>query len=210
MNERDYWDDTARGFAASGSPWGPGGHDSWKPNTAECMAVIRPAIDLAVKDSVRGRRPPRFLDLGCGIGRFSVAAALAFPKAKVIGVDVSPEMLAGARAVAESAGVSVEWLLGDGANVPEVGAPLIVAWSVFMLQHVDNDTKASYIRQVGGMLAPGGVFRFQFCVGETHEFLAHRATTKEMVAACASSGLDVVTMETGLLHPEWVWITARK
>src|SRR5262245_10977460 len=58
-----------------------------------------------------GAQPARVLDLACGTG----AAALAFARAgsQVVGVDLSPAMLAIARARARDAGYDIAFIEGD-------------------------------------------------------------------------------------------------
>jgi len=65
--------------------------------------------------------PPRtVLDLGCGTGRHAVGLARA--GYRVTGLDLSPGMLARARARAEAAGVEVEWVEGDARAFARPGA----------------------------------------------------------------------------------------
>ena len=47
----------------------------------------------------------RVLDVGCGVGRVSVAIAKTFPKCEVVGLDPDPESIRKARETAASAGV---------------------------------------------------------------------------------------------------------
>jgi len=69
-----------------GRAFGTGGH-------ATTRLVIRLAEDLLARG---GSEPPvrRFLDLGCGSGILSIAAALLWPGAAGVAVDVDPEATA--------------------------------------------------------------------------------------------------------------------
>ncbi len=54
-------------------------------------------------------RPRRILDLGCGTGSMTIMLKQAFPEAEVIGLDLSPYMLACAEAKAKTAGLNIQW-----------------------------------------------------------------------------------------------------
>ena len=60
------------------------------------------------------------LDIGCGAGELSLAIAQARPRARVVGVDVSPELIAAASERAGKRG-AVRFELGDAANWHEPG-----------------------------------------------------------------------------------------
>lgn len=62
----------------------------------------------------------RVLDVACGPGVVAIAAARA--GVEVTGLDVAPNLLAQARARAESAGVSVRWVEADMTAMPEPDA----------------------------------------------------------------------------------------
>ncbi len=53
--------------------------------------------------------PGRIVDLGCGAGEATIALATRFAGAWVIGIDISPEMLARAQEAARQAGVAVQF-----------------------------------------------------------------------------------------------------
>lgn len=56
---------------------------------------MRPAVDLLAR--VPAARPERVVDLGCGAGNLAPLLRARWPRARLIGVDSSPEMLARAR-----------------------------------------------------------------------------------------------------------------
>lgn len=73
------------------------------------VALLRRLLELEPGD--------RVLDIGCGTGRHAVA--LAAEGLQVTGVDLSPAMLARARARAVVAGVGLELLEGDARELPD-------------------------------------------------------------------------------------------
>jgi SAM-dependent methyltransferase len=99
------------------------------------------------------------LDIGCGGGFDSQMAALYVrPTGRVRGVDMSPEMLAVARAgLAESGLSNIEWIEGRAEALPvESGwADLVISNGVLNLAAC----KASAFAEVGRVLKPGGVFQ---------------------------------------------------
>lgn len=70
-------------------------------------------------DALALRQGERILDVGCGTGRHAVA--LAADGMRVTGVDLSPDMLARARARAEAAGVEVDLREADASDLPPIG-----------------------------------------------------------------------------------------
>jgi SAM-dependent methyltransferase len=115
--------------------------------TAEILAWLRGLGLLA------GR--PRVLDLGCGIGR--LAAALAPQAGGVLGLDVSPAMVAAARArLAGIPGVAIETCNGhDLAGLPDGGFGLVLAADVFPYL-VQAGAAPAMLAEAARVLAPGG------------------------------------------------------
>lgn len=88
-------------------------------------AGLTPLYDLAIRLLTRERRwretlieqlSPRsgeaILDVGCGTGTFAILIKRQAPRARVVGLDPDPEVLARAASKAEAAGVEVEWRRG--------------------------------------------------------------------------------------------------
>lgn len=100
------------------------------------------------------------LDIGCGIGRLT--RPLAARTARVIGLDVSSEMLSEARRL--NAGLdNVEWVHGDGVSLqPVADATVDVCISHVVFRHIpDPQITLGYIRDMGRVLRPGGVAAFE-------------------------------------------------
>ena len=102
----------------------------------------------------------RALEIGCGIGRGTVNLARHF--ARVDGIDVSPAMVR----AAQERGLpdNVELHVGTGSDLgafEDDSFDLVFSHLVF--QHIaDEQAIASYIREAGRVLAPGGVATLQF------------------------------------------------
>jgi predicted nicotinamide N-methyase len=104
-------------------------HEEFLPYWAELWSS---AVALAHDVSVRALRGKPTLELGCGLGLPSIAAALA--GGRVLATDWSPEAVAATAANAERNGVEVETLLcswAEPAAIVERGPwPLVLASDV--------------------------------------------------------------------------------
>jgi SAM-dependent methyltransferase len=108
--------------------------------------------------------PPRemkVLEIGCGAGRLTRALARVF--GEVFAVDVSTEMMQVARAKLRDAG-NVHLYCNNGVDLSVLPRDISFdfAFSFIVFQHVPSmDVIASYCREVGRRLRPGGLFKFQ-------------------------------------------------
>jgi trans-aconitate 2-methyltransferase len=128
--------------------------ESWDPGQYLKFADhrLRPALDLL------GRIPleqPRVIyDLGCGSGNVTGILAEAWPNARVVGVDNSPEMLAQA-AETES---RVQWQHGDLADW-QPDTPPSVLYSNAVIQWVPDHQEL--VPRLWAMLPSGGCLAVQ-------------------------------------------------
>jgi SAM-dependent methyltransferase len=94
----------------------------------------------------------RVLDVACGNGN---AALLAAERgATVVGVDVEPVLLAQARERADVAGVRVDWLQADAAQLPLPGDSFSVVLSVFGVMYAHDHARAAL--ELARVCMPGG------------------------------------------------------
>ncbi len=95
----------------------------------------------------------RVADLGCGTG--TLAVLLAENGHEVTGVDLSPEMIARARAKAAAAGLAPRFIVGDAASPALPSGSL----DVVLARHVvwALPAPATAIRAWVDLLAPGGI-----------------------------------------------------
>jgi len=101
------------------------------------------------------------VDIGCGIGRLT-RAALERGAARVLGVDVSSEMIARARTLnAHLPGA--EFHHGDGRRLTGLADGIADACiSHVVFQHIpDPEVTLGYVREMGRVLRPGGWAAFQ-------------------------------------------------
>lgn len=116
-----------------------------------------PVIDGIIRRA-DPKRGDRVLDLGCGTGSVTLAAAGATaPEGIAVGVDISSEMLAAAKKRASDAGCSnIEFRQGRAEELPaEEGSFDAVLASLSLMYVIDRRTAAKEIARV---LKTGGRF----------------------------------------------------
>lgn len=191
-----YWEDRAQRFAAE------------RDGLAAVCAYGMPefynrAIDweqrLALDPWLTVSGGARVLDVGCGIGRWS--RLLAGRGAEVVGVDLSPTMIAQARHRAAEEGVAdrCRFAVADLAEL-ELGERFDLVLGVTVLQHIlDPGAFRDALAAMAGHLAPGGrmvlleaapTAAISRC--DSTVFTArHRDTYLEVIRSC---GLEVVAL----------------
>jgi ubiquinone/menaquinone biosynthesis C-methylase UbiE len=104
------------------------------------------------------------IEIGCGLGRLTRLAAADFNR--VIGLDVSPEMLKQARIQANAANISYELVGGDG-RIPSAAesVDLVYAWTVF--RHMSKEMFGRYLDEARRILKPGGCLAFEALIRDT-------------------------------------------
>ena len=149
------------------------------PDMAKFFAAGRQIVGEAFVDApVQPERRAVALDIGCGLGRISVALAEHFDH--VIGIDISPEMIERARAAV--ADERVEFVLGDGESLqPIADASVDFVTSFTVLQHLPSrELVLQYFAEAARVLRPGGL------LGLT---LLRAGLTGDVVRELAAAGL---------------------
>jgi 2-polyprenyl-3-methyl-5-hydroxy-6-metoxy-1,4-benzoquinol methylase len=110
-------------------------------SAAYLLPSLRPGLDL--------------LDVGCGPGTITVDLATRVAPGRVLGLDLSPEPLAEARAAAERVGVDVSFQVGDVyvLEAPDESFDVVHAHQV--LQHLTDPIAA--LREMARVCRSGGV-----------------------------------------------------
>ena len=122
------------------------------------------------------------LDLGCGGGLDAfLAARRVGPKGKVIGVDLTPEMIERAKAGACKGGYeNVEFRLGEIENLPIPDASVDVVISNCVINHVPD--KPAVFKEALRVLKPGGRID---AADLTFEAVFTHGLQEEFQSACA-------------------------
>lgn len=155
---------------------------------------LRPAIDLL--NRIDAAEPDLVYDLGCGAGNVTRLLRARWPRARIVGVDSSREMLdRAAQAVPD-----VEWVLADLATwTPELAPDVL--YSNAALHWLDGHDRL-FPRLVAA-LAPRGTLAVQ--MPRNHGAPSH---TGMVAAARASPGrarLEAVLRESPVRPPEFYW-----
>ena len=229
---RDYWEQRAQlnpAFYVDTSL------DYDNPDMDRFLETGRRVVTISLDDppAVKPAGTKVALEIGCGMGRICLALAERFDR--VIGVDISSEMLRRARELVPDE--QVDFRLTEGASLPDVtdgSVDLVLTFTVF--QHIPAlDVIRAYVEEAGRVLTPGGVFVLQWNGtpgstrwrlrrvvmavrqrlgrGDTYgrdapQFLGSRVELEAMRAMLAAAGLTLVaTSGEGTLFT-WGW--ARK
>ncbi|HTM37756.1 MAG TPA: class I SAM-dependent methyltransferase [Terriglobales bacterium] len=101
------------------------------------------------------------LDLGVGTGFFSNAILGRFPNCRVIAVDGAASMVEMAKARLGPVADRVDFRTGDFRYLPKLlpdSQPLDLVYSAYALHHLTSQEKLAVVRDVMGLLKPGGWF----------------------------------------------------
>lgn len=155
---RSYWDESARRNAVW---YVDTSLDYDEPDLERFFETGRVIVSQALEDAPATPSGNGLaVEIGCGLGRICQALADRFDK--VVGVDISPEMLKRAREVVQKP--NVEFVQGDGLTLDvleSASADLVLSFTVF--QHIPSiDVICRYLTEAGRVLKPGGVFVFQW------------------------------------------------
>jgi arsenite methyltransferase len=98
----------------------------------------------------------RGLDLGCGAGTDTlIAAQMVGPQGRVVGIDMTPEMLAKARAAAEEMALeNVDFVEGEVEHLPFEDETFDVVISNGVIDLIPD--KEAVFTEIGRVLVPGG------------------------------------------------------
>jgi len=131
-----------------------------RPNPAEVYEdfVVREQFRPFTEELLARAAPQpgeRVLDLACATGGVArLVAPHVAPGGGVTGLDVSPAMLAVARARAAAEGVAVTWCCGDAVALPYADGAFDLAFCQQGLQFFPD--KPAALRELRRALAPGG------------------------------------------------------
>jgi len=94
------------------------------------------------------------VDLGCGMGTFTIETARA--GARVVGIDPARPALEAARRVAAAEGVDAAFVLADAAALPLGPDSADVVLAADLVEHLDDVTLARILAEARRVLGEGG------------------------------------------------------
>jgi tRNA (cmo5U34)-methyltransferase len=139
----------------------------------------------------------RLLELGVGTGALTSVVLEAFPHASVVGIDVSPRMIAAARRRLRRYRERVELLAGRLEAGWDGRFDAIV--SALAIHHLEDREKAGLFRRVHRSLSPGGYF------GDADDHLPEDPVFDSRYAQIAASELEGRRRQSAYRSPQLVW-----
>lgn len=136
--------------------------NQWHFDPDTYLAMVRSEIQdydelqTLIADAAESVDVSRVLDLGSGTGVTARAVIDRHPRAQLVGVDASNEMLSHARRLVPEATFVVARL---EEALPE--GPFDIVVSAFAIHHLDDDAKADLYQRIASSLRIGG--RFVIC-----------------------------------------------
>ena len=154
---------------------------------------LRPAMELLARVPLDDART--VVDLGCGTGQITRRMAERFDRARILGLDHSPQMIEAARDSASA----VEWLEGD-AGTWEPDSPVDLIYSNAALHWIDGHNEL--LPRLISFLRPGGCLAVQMPL--SREQASHRLMV-EVLREGRSNGQPYGTEElTESMARRWV------
>lgn len=108
------------------------------------------AKDLKKKEDVK------ILDIGCGTGEYTKLLSKAFPKAQIIGLDISPKMIALAKVKCKNC-KNVKFEVGTAYNIKKSRNSFDLVCGFYVLHHLEIKP---VVREVERIIKPGGFVFF--------------------------------------------------
>ena len=156
---RAYWEERAR---LNPAYYVDTSLDYDNPDMARFLETGQRVVSIALDEppAIQPANTGVAVEIGCGMGRICLALADRFER--VIGYDISAEMLARAAQLVPAS--NVDFRLTEGASLPDLepaSVDLVLSFTVF--QHIPSlEVIRSYVEDAGQVLAPGGMFVLQW------------------------------------------------
>ena len=100
--------------------------------------------------------PNKIIDLGCGTGSTTIMLKQAFPKAEVIGLDLSPQMLVMSEYKAQQAGLDIQWTHGLAEATNFADGEFDVVTASLLFHETPSHVAQAILKEAFRLLKPGG------------------------------------------------------
>jgi SAM-dependent methyltransferase len=137
VNTGEMMDDRHAPSSEQAANWNGAGGERWVALQGILDQMFQPFEDVLVSGLSKA---DRVLDVGCGTGSTTIAAARR--TSACTGIDISEPMIAAARHRAERDGLGVELIVGDAQRYPFVGASFDAVISRFGVMFFDDAHEA--------------------------------------------------------------------
>jgi SAM-dependent methyltransferase len=208
---RDDWNRRAREDANYYVAFGRREQDNTEflSTASEVLRAIEPELKRLMQGNPRNRRA---LEIGCGPGRLLRPMSRHF--GEIHGVDVSDEMIGLARKnLAGIPHAHVHATSGDG--LPQfAGESFDFVYSYAVFQHIPSrDVVFSYLNEIGRVLKPGGIARFQLnglpeTAGRYDTWAGVRVPARDISTFAAEHSLQLLALDGA--STQYMWVTWRK
>lgn len=157
----------------------------------------------------------RIVDFGCGFGKSTWPLKRAYPRAEVIGIDLSGPCLRLAQDKANEQGLAIAFKQADCAasGLGDGAADLVTATMV--IHEMPRPAIAATIREAGRVLAPGGALRildFRM-TGDPFRDVALREhglrNNEPFMPGAMVADVEDMAREAGFKNPRWVGFDER-
>jgi SAM-dependent methyltransferase len=150
---------------------------------SEALAPLAAALDRL------GRSPARVLDLGTGTGKAGRLVAERFPEADVVGVDLSPAMVAEARRLLPpDLGTRVRFEVGDASALPFPDG----AFDLVVLLNM-----IPFFAEIGRLAAPAAAVVVAHTSGPSTPIWTPADTLRSQLAALGFGGFEELAAGAG-------------
>jgi hypothetical protein len=147
------------------------------------------------------------LDFGCGVGRLTQPLGDRFER--VVGVDISPTMVAAARRINRH-GDRVEYVVNARPDLSFVGTNTVdFLLSHIVLQHIEPDLTRGYLAEFCRVVRPGGLLFFQLPSHYADSYLPTDRDDTPVAPAAARADLSIVDAPTTMTAGEAVSVQVR-